>query len=172
MDQDVVVRRASDADLPALARVVQGSRAAAFVGHPMQEKIAGLSIERYIEIYRERWAEPNREAPFLWLLELRGHAAGMAEVGESREQDLDPTGLFDLTSFYLLPEFWGRGLAQRLFEIVLEDLRGLGATGMLLWVRAPNERARHFYERAGMSTDGVWKGEAPESGLLRYRMSL
>ena len=54
-----------------------------------------------------------------------------------------------LHGFYVLPEYWGSGLADELHDAALDALRADGCTQAHLWVLEENHRARRFYERRG-----------------------
>ncbi len=54
-----------------------------------------------------------------------------------------------LQGLYVLPNFWGEGVAPRLHDAALAGLRDAGCTEARLWVLEHNERARRFYERRG-----------------------
>ncbi len=71
------------------------------------------------------------------------------------------------------PAVWGSDAARLLFEAVS---RALPYPVMRLWVLAGNARARRFYERAGMTTDGVPATHRAGAGIelpkLRYTRPL
>lgn len=51
----------------------------------------------------------------------------------------------------------GSGLGSHLFTEVIDHARHAGAAAMFLETEAPNERARHFYQRLGFQTeDSTW----------------
>ena len=66
----------------------------------------------------------------------------------------------------------GRGFGRVLFARAVDELVTLGYRDSLLWVAEANDRARHFYERAGWCADGAVKSDTT-SGLsvveVRYR---
>jgi GNAT superfamily N-acetyltransferase len=53
-----------------------------------------------------------------------------------------------LAGFYVLPEWWGSGVAEELHEAAV----GLGVRK--LWCLEENRRARRFYERRGWELNG------------------
>ncbi|MEO1166320.1 MAG: GNAT family N-acetyltransferase, partial [Chloroflexota bacterium] len=54
----------------------------------------------------------------------------------------------EVTTFYILPEYHGRGIGTRLWHAGLEELERVGCTGAWVWVLAKAE-ARHFYTSRG-----------------------
>jgi GNAT superfamily N-acetyltransferase len=81
---------------------------------------------------REVW--PG-EATVLAELQERSSVAGFAHVF--------PPEL----ALYVVPEQWGQGVADVLYERALERLRAFGADRCHLWVLEENRRARRFYEK-------------------------
>ncbi|MFC4811351.1 GNAT family N-acetyltransferase [Paenibacillus sp. GCM10023250] len=112
---------------------------------------------------RERLREPEHTG-----LLLVGHRAvgyiSLRYPADARQMD------GEVTALYLLREYWGRGLGQRLMAWGLERLREKGCALAGLWVLERNEGARRFYERQGFLADGarrvVTRGE--EFVQLRY----
>ena len=64
-----------------------------------------------------------------------------------------------LTQLYLLPPFTGRGIGQRLLDLVLAEVPGLK-----LWTFARNAGARRFYERNGFVAIEFGDGSGNEEG--------
>jgi diamine N-acetyltransferase len=92
----------------------------------------------------ERWAEAL-EDPAAWIAvaELESEAVGVALV---RPEWLE--------GLYVAPDWWGKGVADRLHGRALETLRGWGSERCHLWVLEENPRARRFYERRGWRENG------------------
>ena len=59
-----------------------------------------------------------------------------------------------LDALYVRPEAWGTGVAARLHDRAVEELRAAGVARARLWVLEENARARRFYERRGWRADG------------------
>ncbi|MBM3240814.1 GNAT family N-acetyltransferase [Candidatus Poribacteria bacterium] len=54
-----------------------------------------------------------------------------------------------LDSIAVKPEYWGTGIAQKLTEVFLTDLKKRGVSELYLGVTAANIRAKRFYEKMG-----------------------
>jgi len=54
-----------------------------------------------------------------------------------------------LDSIAVKPEYWGTGIAQKLTEVFLTDLKKRGVSELYLGVTAANVRAKLFYEKMG-----------------------
>jgi GNAT superfamily N-acetyltransferase len=75
--------------------------------------------------------------------ERAGRPGGVAVIGHE-----------ELLRFFLVPEWWGSGVADVLHEAALDTLRQRGDSICRLWVLEANHRARRFYERRGWRLDG------------------
>lgn len=59
-----------------------------------------------------------------------------------------------LEALYVRPSAWGTGLADRLHDAAVDELRRRGTERARLWVLELNPRPRRFYERHGWRPDG------------------
>ena len=104
--------------------------------------------ERYpfpIDDVRRRWEDALADpAVTVLVAEREGAAAGIAGC---RDEWLD--------GLYVVPGWWGRGVALELHDRVLELLRARGSRRCHLWVLEHNVRARRFYERHGWRANGT-----------------
>jgi RimJ/RimL family protein N-acetyltransferase len=57
-----------------------------------------------------------------------------------------------LHGFYVLPEYWGSGVAQELHDAALAEQPD--CPELRLWVLEENHRARRFYEKQGWRLNG------------------
>lgn len=94
---------------------------------------------------RQRWRDALDDpvATVLVAEEEEGSAVGVAM---SRPTWLD--------GLYVLPAWWGSGVARRLHDEALELVRAAGSDRCHLWVLEGNDRARRFYERCGWRLNG------------------
>jgi putative acetyltransferase len=90
------------------------------------------------EAIRARW----REFPGTVLAAERdGHVVGIAGVDRCW-----------LHGFYVVPAYWGSGVADELHEAALAAMADCPEVS--LWVLAENHRARRFYEKRGWRENG------------------
>lgn len=106
--------------------------------------LSALTLEKYREIAR-RW--PDR----LLVAKDGGRVVGFAGYGPYRDGTLPDTG--EIFALYILKEYFGTGLGQRLMDAALEKLEGYGRAA--LWVLEDNKRAIRFYEKCGFRADGT-----------------
>jgi GNAT superfamily N-acetyltransferase len=80
---------------------------------------------------------------------------GFVSLGPERERARGSTGRGEIWAFYLHPDVWGSGIADRLIEHAHERLLAEGFVEAVLWVLDDNPRARRFYERHGWAATGI-----------------
>ena len=109
------------------------------------------------------------------LVECEGRVSGFVTFGPGRD---DPTWLGysgEIYMLYLAPDLIGQGVGLELLEQSFEELARVRCHWVVVWVLAKNQRARRFYERAGMQLDGArrWDPFGDRSvPVVRYAKSL
>jgi diamine N-acetyltransferase len=103
----------------------------------------------------ERFPFPRRAVHERWVQALEDPAASVV-VAERAEEPLGVALVRPdwLDGLYVVPEWWGKGIAAELHDHGLEIVRGLGSAQIHLWVLEENARARRFYERRGWHENG------------------
>jgi GNAT superfamily N-acetyltransferase len=91
-----------------------------------------------------------------------GAVAGFAMLGPYRGED----GPGELYALYVDPGRWGAGTGRALLTAARAELSGAGYPEMRLWVLEANRRGRRFYERAGLTPDGVRQMYTPRGGTV------
>lgn len=122
--------------------------------------LAGLqeraSVAAFAHVFPpERFPFPRQAVHERWAQALEDPSAS-ALVAERAEE---PVGValvrFEwLEGLYVVPEWWGKGVAAELHDAGLEIVRDLGSAKIHLWVLEENARARRFYERRGWRENG------------------
>lgn len=126
MSAELLLRPASEADLPTLAEVHLAARRAAGDSFP-----PGAHGDEEVRAWVASW---DLTAYDVWLATLGERVAGYARC--------TPSWLDDL---YVHPDHQGSGVGTALFELVTT----LRPQGFCLWVFESNEPARAFYRRRG-----------------------
>jgi len=107
------------------------------------------------EAYSVRAIRADIENPLRQYLvaEDDGVMAGYCKIGDGVSLDYDPQGkkVTELKQLYLLPDYFGRGIADHMMQWAEERARKLGADEMLLSVFSENFRAQKFYKRHGFA---------------------
>lgn len=81
-------------------------------------------------------------------------------------------GLAHLWQLFVLPEWWGRGVAPALHDAMTTEMRARGYRHARLFTPSRHIRARRFYERRGWSAaKDEWNDELAMM-LTEYRLAL
>jgi 2-amino-4-hydroxy-6-hydroxymethyldihydropteridine diphosphokinase len=134
----VQIRRARGVDADDVARTHTAASQAAYRGYGPPDP-GGLA--RRTELWREVLPQPDNRT---WVATDGDLIVGLLNIGSFREHP--DAGA--VRTLYLLPGWWGTGVAQRLMDIAHEEL-ARDFDHALLTVLTANARARRFYERNG-----------------------
>lgn len=129
------------------------------------EVYAGVVSAAYLE---KLTLEKCEQIAFQWrdsilVAKDAGRVVGFAGYGSDR--NVPNAG--ELFALYVLPEYWGTGVAKQLFNAVSEQLSPFRTVG--LWVLKENARAIRFYEKCGFSATGE-EQVLPSVGATEIRM--
>ena len=151
----VYFRRASHGDALGIATTKVRSWQAAYRGLIPQAYLDRLNPDE-VALRAEKWISESVQEHH-WVYEDSGSIGGWAcTTMPARDSELnDETG--EVVAIYLLPEFWGQGIGDRLFQLCVQGLIEQGATSIILWMLEGNEQAHRFYERQGFTHDGQRK---------------
>ena len=155
------LRPSQPEDAEAIAGVQVRSAQAGFAGFRPPGALDTLDPALRVPLWRVRRAV---------VAEAEEGIVGFAHFGPT---EAEPAG--EILRFFVAPEHWGEGIGRALMEFALEQLRVTGFSQAVLWVHAPNQGARRFYEAVGWRLDG---GERDEEAFgevvkeLRYRIDL
>ncbi len=167
------VREATPGDAAGIAEVHVASWKACYRGQMPDEVLDNLVVADR----EKQWAsalDGDVRGDGIFVGVADGQIVGFSSCGRAGG-DHAIEGAGDLSTLYLLPSWWGRGLGAALHELAINRLTERGYPVAMLWVLTANERARTFYEKQGWSWDGYEKMyhrdgfEIPE---LRYRREL
>jgi GNAT superfamily N-acetyltransferase len=102
----------------------------------------------------------------VFVAEVDGRVIGFVSAEQADLDDLaDGTG--QVGAIYLLEAFAGHGIGLALMDAALAFLSSIGCPEAVLWVLAPNSRARRFYEEHGWHVEPRTKEERPGGVILR-----
>ncbi len=79
-------------------------------------------------------------------------------------------GLAHLWQLFVLPDWWGRGIAPLLHDESIAEMRAQGYDTARLFTPSQHARARRFYERRGWSAVGEAWNEDLALPLSEYRL--
>ncbi len=169
---DIRIRPGTTADAPEVARVVGESWTAAYDGLLVDSALHGRSFEadaHQTEVLIERGPPGSG----VHIAEAGGKIVGVA-LFDPPDDGRPPGEVGTLYMLYTISEAWGTAAGHRLFESTADAMRRAGVSVMEAEVLESNERARAFFERQGMHSNGThqqdWFG-APVT-VVEYSMVL
>jgi ribosomal protein S18 acetylase RimI-like enzyme len=162
--------RANAGDAPAIAALHIASWRDAYRAELPADYLAALDGVERTESWRKRIT-----AGTIVLLEKNGDSlAGFCACGPSRDDDADPSYIWEIENLHVAPTLRGGGIGRRLFDQASLLARDRGARELSLWVVETNVRARRFYEARGMHADGATQRHTLAPGVslaeVRYRL--
>jgi GNAT superfamily N-acetyltransferase len=167
---EVRVRRATEADVRAVATVHVASWREGYAHVFPRDRLAALSLDEREMLARNVLARPERGT--LLVAEVDGAVVGFASAGAAFDPGIEAGEVY---AIYVAPEHWGHGVGRALMERALQLLAERGFEQAVLWVLDDNPRARRFYEAGGWRLDGARrKGEhlGVHTEELRYRIDV
>jgi L-amino acid N-acyltransferase YncA len=173
MGRDLVIREATEDDVPAVAKIHVDDWRWAYRGLVHEGLLDALSVERREDGWRR--AITRRQPGWaLFVADRAGTVIGFVNIGPCLDEDAEE-GTGEVYALYLQPEVVGTGVGRALFAHARSQLEASGFRRATLWVLADNRETRRFYEAAGWTADGTEKTE-DFSGfplrLARYRIEL
>jgi ribosomal protein S18 acetylase RimI-like enzyme len=139
-----MVRPAHIHDASAIARVHVDSWRSTYQGLLPEAFLASLTEPAYTE----RWSRVLEEGSSrVYVAEDDGEVVGFASGGRERAGESGYGG--ELYAIYVLASAQRRGHGRELVRSVVDGLREMDLTDMIIWVLRDNRPARLFYERLG-----------------------
>ncbi|MGW2053329.1 N-acetyltransferase family protein [Streptomyces sp. NPDC001840] len=148
----VRIREMTVDDCEAVATVRVRGWQHAYRGLIPQAYLDTMSVEEDAARRREYLTKGDGRVVDL-VAERAGHVVGWGCCGPSRDEDV-PDRTAELYALYVLPERIGTGVGSALIDALTARAEAAGASSLLLWVLAANDRARRFYTRTGFAPDG------------------
>lgn len=159
------IRTATAEDAALMSRIHALSWKSAYPGMVPQQYLDELRLDYWESSFTEWLSAGTQQGLVIFDGET---PAGSTVFGPSREADLPGWG--ELRTFYLLPEYWGKGYAQALMERTLLECSRSGFENVYLWALQENERAQRFYLKCGFQkTDVPYVVEIMGKQLVDFR---
>jgi ribosomal protein S18 acetylase RimI-like enzyme len=129
---------------------------------------------------RERIADPETWAMIAVTPErsvghisfIPGHERSAGDTASDWAQRPPVPGLAHLWQLFVIREWHGSGVGDRLHAAALEEMRARGFTAARLYTPTDNARARRFYERRGWRAAGGEYHQGLELSMTEYRLDL
>ncbi len=123
-----------------------------------QAKTSAEDLEAHLSLYhsREKLSEELNDPQVHYFFVLQHHTlAGFIMLRQqSTHPQLGNAPATQLQRIYLLPEFWGKGLAKPMMDFCEDFARREGSAWLWLQVWQQNPRAIRFYQKCGFEHFG------------------
>ena len=150
-------------------------------------------FDSYVEFAPLGWVPPDVDGDRELMEELMNDGGTWAAIAMSRGKPLghiaftparrrapgkpwatspSTPGLAHLWQLFILPPWWGQGVAPILHDAGVEEMRARGYRTGRLYTPALHARARRFYERRGWRAIGEQWNEHLALMLTEYRLAL
>ena len=162
-----LLRQANTDDAQRIAQVQVTTWQSAYLGMIPDGYLGSLSIDRRAQ----NWVKILESATTCnqtIVAEMDGVVVGFIGIGRSRESE--ETGLGEVFSIYVEPNFQSRGIGSKLMQAGIALLKDQGLNGAVLWVLAQNIQTRAWYESHGWQSNGKSKTDKRDDfELLEYQ---
>lgn len=165
-----LIRLATCDDARTIAGIQVASWREAYRGILPAAHLASLDVGRRQEVWSKLCGAADSR---VFVVSTGPAIAGFCHLSDSRDENAD--GVAEITSIYLDPGTWRRGLGRRLMSAAVDCATRKGKRAITLWVIEENLAARRFYEAIGFVADGATKQEFRQGFTLqeiRYRLDL
>lgn len=151
----IEIRLATDADIPAIAHIINEAWKVAY---------AGIIPQSYLDTIREEDKVKRLRKGLLRVPHMRYFVlceddvpVGAASLHRARNDDMRDAAEFSF--FYFLPTAWRQGYGTRLLDYLKRESASAGFLRICCWVLEENLRAVSFYESQGLLRDGMRQTE-------------
>ena len=156
MPQPIIeIRQATDADIPAIAHIINEAWKCAYAGIIPQSYLDGIREEDKAMRLREGLERVPHMRYFVLCAD--SVPVGAASLHRARNDDMPDAAEFSF--FYFLPAVWRRGYGTLLLDFLKRESANAGFLRICCWVLEENLRAISFYESQGILRDGTRQTE-------------
>jgi len=151
----IEIRQATDADIPAIAHIINEAWKAAYAGIIPSSYLDAIREEDKADRLREGLERVSHMRYFVFCKD--GSVVGAASLHRARNDDMPDAAEFSF--FYFLPEVWRQGYGTKLLDFLKRESANAGFLRICCWVLEENHRAVSFYESQGLLRDGTRQTE-------------
>lgn len=141
----IVYQYATLEDVLEISRLMATTCRTSYQGMFSDQVLNALTDDRWVAVFTQRLSEGK---PIL-IANVDGKIAAATTYGPARRSDY--TGMGEVYSLYVLPEFQGQGIGKQILELAMEDLE---QDTIYILAASNNVHARNFYESMGFAWNG------------------
>ena len=152
---NIEIRLATDADIPAIAHIINEAWKSAYEGIVPQSYLCNIREEKRENTLRDGLLRVPHMRYFVLCED--GIPVGAASLHRARDEDMPDAAEFSF--FYFLPFVWRHGYGTMLLNSLKRESANAGFLRICCWVLEENLRAISFYESQGLLRDGMRQTE-------------
>lgn len=141
----MIIRAATLEDIEGIARVHVDSWRSTYKGIVSESYLSSLSVEKRKKSWEEILNHLSKDDR-VFVSEDEGRIVGFANGGKNRLANTEYDG--ELYAIYLLEEYQGKGIGNKLVQEVVNTLKANNYNSMMVWVLEANP-AIGFYRKLG-----------------------
>ncbi|MNV41100.1 Mycothiol acetyltransferase [compost metagenome] len=141
------IREASIEDAEGIATVHVNSWKTTYTGIISESYLATLSVENRTKSWVWTFENRTEYGKVIVAEDKEGKIVGFSCGGQNRNEQYRHDG--ELYAIYLLKEYQGIGIGRSLFNSVVESLKNIGYSSMMLWVLRDNPSLGFYILQGG-----------------------
>ena len=150
MNNEVMIRTKKEEDAENILEVVNS-----FV----KDSFAAYSDEYYSSSIVDEW---SKKAKVFLVLEMEKKIIGFGFVASYKP--FKSSNHVGVLTYFILPEFTGKGFGTKLFNQLISKAKDLGITNYLAHISSKNEQRLNFHKKHGFQEVGRFKDMAVKLG--------
>ena len=150
MNNEVMIRTKKEEDAENILEVVNS-----FV----KDSFAAYSDEYYSSSIVDEW---SKKAKVFLVLEMENKIIGFGFVASYKP--FKSSNHVGVLTYFILPEYTGKGLGTNLFNKLISKGKDLGITNYLAHISSKNEQSLNFHQKHGFQEVGRFKDMAVKLG--------
>jgi len=150
MNNEVIIRTKKEEDAENILEVVNS-----FV----KDSFAAYSDEYYSSSIVDEW---SKKAKVFLVLEMENKIIGFGFVASYKP--FKSSNHVGVLTYFILPEYTGKGLGTNLFNKLISKGKDLGITNFLAHISSKNEQSLNFHKKHGFQEVGRFKDMAVKLG--------
>ncbi len=152
MEKDIIIRDFANSDIEGLIRVFN------------YFAINSFAVYSESPLTAEHFNLMIAQTRIALVIENEKQIIGFGYISKFKPfPNFDGTGLL---TYFILPEFTGKGIGKNLFNTLITRGREIGISNYLVHISSKNEQSLQFHKKMGFNETGLFKNVAKKFGEL------
>jgi len=150
MQEDIIIRDYNETDLDGLMTVFN------------YFAINSYAVYSEVALSREHFISMLAQTRIALVVEVNNQIIGFGYISKFKPfPNFNKTGLL---TYFILPEFTGKGIGKNLFNILISKGKAIGIINYLAHISSKNEQSLQFHKKMGFEEAGLFKNVAKKFG--------